>query len=99
MKNEAGESQPRLNLSTVGETGRASGLSSLSIALKNVVRHVKKDFGISYSVRGLAHLLHRQGYVCKKPKMIPGKADPEAQKEFVAQYQELKKNQTQKDPI
>jgi transposase len=31
-------------------------------------------------------LLHRLGYVYKKPKLVPGKADPKAQREFLVDY-------------
>ena len=36
--------------------------------------------------------LKRQGFVYKKPKKIPGKLDPEKQKQFLKEYEELKKN-------
>jgi len=34
--------------------------------------------------------LHRLGYVYKKSKLIPGKADADRQRGFVEQYQTLK---------
>jgi hypothetical protein len=37
-------------------------------------------------------LLHRLGFVYKKPKPVPGKADPVAQRAFLAKCEDLKKN-------
>jgi len=54
---------------------------------------------VNYSVSGLTELLHRLGYVYKKPKLVPGKADTKAQEEFIASYRELKEAKGSKDPI
>lgn len=43
--------------------------------------------------------MHRLGYVYKKPKLIPGKANAERQKEFVERYQNLKAEKAPDDPI
>jgi len=50
---------------------------------------------------GLGHLERagRQGYVYKKPKLVPGKADAEAQRGFLEKYKKLKENKSQEDPI
>jgi hypothetical protein len=37
-------------------------------------------------------LLHRLGFVDKKPTLVPGKADPEARRACLAKYEDLKKN-------
>jgi len=34
-------------------------------------------------------LLHREGYIYKKPKLVPGNPDREAQEDFVRYYEEL----------
>jgi transposase len=39
------------------------------------------------------------GYVYKKPKLVPGKADAEKQRAFVACYEELKASKAPEDPI
>jgi transposase len=44
-------------------------------------------------------LLHRLGYVYKKPKLVPGKADAEAQRTFLESYEKLKKDKDSEDPI
>ena len=37
-------------------------------------------------------LLHRLGFVCKKPKSVPDKADRKAQEAFLADYDKLKQD-------
>ena len=47
-------------------------------------------FGVSYTESGMTALLHRLGFVYRKPRLIPGKADPVAQEAFLADYAKLK---------
>ncbi len=47
----------------------------------------------------MTQLLHRLGYVYKKSKLIPGKANAEQQKDFVERYQNLKAEKAPDDPI
>lgn len=64
-----------------------------------VVNHLKKRYGVKYSVIGATKLLHRLGFVYKKPKVVPGKADRLKQEEFLKQYQAIKKGLGAKDQI
>ena len=48
---------------------------------------------------GMTQLLHRLGYVYKKPKLIPGKANADQQRDFVERYQNLKAEKAPDDPI
>lgn len=50
---------------------------------------IEKEFGIIYSISGMKDLLHRLGYSYKKPKLVPGKSDSEAQESFIEQYEEF----------
>lgn len=72
---------------------------TLCMTAKEVVDYVEQRWGIAYSVRGMTELLHRLGYVYKKPKLVPGKADSQAQEEFLEGYEKLKKNKAKDDPI
>lgn len=65
---------------------------TLYLDAKSIADHIWKTFGKKYSVRGATKLLKRLGYVYKKPKVIPGKADAEAQKSFLMRYTDLKSN-------
>ena len=83
-------------------TGKASKLSDDQIdALKieldtnlhlytiSVINFIKKTFGINYSSSGIRDLLHRIGYVYKKPKLVPGNPDIDAQEIFAEQYEDF----------
>lgn len=52
--------------------------------------YIKRKYGVEYLVSGLTDLLHRIGFVYKKAKLVPGKADAEAQIEFLKKLEELK---------
>jgi transposase len=71
----------------------------LHITAKSIVRYIEKRWGIYYSESGMTDLLHRLGYVYKKPKLVPGKADAQAQLEFLAEYEKLKETQEKADEI
>ena len=66
---------------------------------KAVVAYVDKTFGVKYTPQGLTHLLHRLGFVYKKTKPVPGKADPEKQKAFLQTYHQLKEQKGPNDRI
>ena len=61
--------------------------------------YIHKTYGISYSTIGVTKLLHRLGFVYKKPKIIPGKADLVKQAAFLKLYRETKKNLEKDDKI
>jgi transposase len=69
------------------------------ISAKEVCMYVKENFGLEYTVNGMTALLHRMGFVYKKPKIVPGKADPELQKEFVQKYNKIKASKAKEDQI
>jgi len=71
----------------------------LYLSAKEVAAWVEETFAVAYTVSGMTALLHRLGYVYKKPKLVPGKADREAQEAFLSRYQELKKNKGEDDVI
>lgn len=59
---------------------------------KAIAKHIETCYGIKYTEGGLVITLHRLGFVYKKLKQVPAKADEEKQKAFVSLYNELKKN-------
>jgi len=72
---------------------------NICLSAKEVCHYVKEQYAVEYTVKGITHLLHRMGFVYKKPKHLPSKADREAQEEFIGQYEELKKMKRAKDKI
>ena len=71
----------------------------LYLTAKAVAHWVEKTFGVSYTESGMTALLHRLGYVYKKPKLVPGKADPQAQEAFLAEYEQIKRDKGEADPV
>lgn len=73
--------------------------SKIYLTTAAVITYIKENFEISYSVSGVANLLHRIGFSYKKPKVIPGKANAEAQEQFLAQLNKLKETKSSNDPL
>lgn len=63
--------------------------SHLCLTAKQVAHYIEQAWQINYSESGVTQLLHRLGFVYKKPKLIPGKADAERQRAFVEAYHKL----------
>jgi transposase len=47
---------------------------NLYLTAKEIAHYVEQTWQVAYSESGMTQLLHRLGYVYKKPKLIPGKA-------------------------
>jgi len=74
-------------------------LGNLYLTAKEIAYYVEQTWEVSYSESGITQLLHRMGYVYKKPKLVPGKADAEKQRNFVQSYEKLKATKAPEDPI
>jgi transposase len=57
--------------------------AQVPLASKEVCAYVQRAFGVSYTPNAMTKLLKRLGFVHKKPKCIPAKADEKAQRKFV----------------
>lgn len=71
----------------------------LYLSAKDVAAWVEEIFGVVYTVSGMTAVLRRLGFVYKKPKLVPGKANREAQEAFLAEYENLKQNKSENDVI
>ena len=60
--------------------------------VKDIAVYVKSVWGISYSVSGMTDWLHRNQFSYKKPSLVPGKANLEAQEAWISAYQQLRQN-------
>lgn len=54
---------------------------------QEVIQYVSDQFSVDYSVSGMRDLLHRLGYEYKKPTLVPGNPNREAQEQFVSYYE------------
>lgn len=68
-------------------------------ATKDIVVWIEKYFYISYSIKGLPQTLQRLGFSYKKSKLVPSKADPQKQKQFLEEYHKLKLELSENDKI
>jgi transposase len=66
--------------------------SSIHLSTKSVISFVENKFNIIFSLSGMRDFLHRIGYEYKKPKLVPGNPDEEAQELFAEQYEEFMLN-------
>jgi len=88
------------SLSTEQQAELAKHLDETIYLDSNTIRrHIEATYGVKYSPTGVKELLHRLGFVYKKPKHVPGKLDPAKQTAFVAKYEKLRENQGENDPI
>jgi len=55
-----------------------------------VMAWIAEQFKVTYSLRGMQTLLKRLGFTYKKNRLMPGKADPEAQRQFVHWFERLR---------
>jgi transposase len=66
---------------------------------KQVVDYIQHTYSMTYSVIGVTKLLHRLGFVYKKPKVFPGKADSMKQSAFIDQYHQIKRQLQRNDRL
>jgi transposase len=98
-----------LRMNCVGSDALLSGeqLAELDAHLQDqlhqsaasVARWVAETFGVHDTVSGMTAVRRRLGYTDKKPKLMPGKGDPERQEAHVQDYRELKDNKGPDDVI
>lgn len=69
------------------------------LTAKEVADYVKHEYRINYSIIGITKLLHRLGFVYKKPKLIPAKANAVKQQQFLNEYLRLKSDLKKNDQI
>jgi len=66
---------------------------------KSVIAHIVRQYGVHYSVSGVTDLLHRLDFSYKKPTHVPGKQDPVKQQVFVEEYERIKADKGENDPV
>lgn len=71
----------------------------LYIKASEICAYAQERYGISYSESGMKDWLARNGFTFHQPCGTPAKADAEAQKAFIAAYENIKKNLGDEDRI
>lgn len=59
--------------------------------VKDIIIYVRSAFKITYTISGMRRWLKRHGFSYKKPSLVPGKANEEEQRLWIAEYQNLKR--------
>ena len=62
------------------------------LSVKEIAKWVYIKYGTIWTVSGLTKWLKRAGFCYKKPTGVPGKANKEAQRQFIESYQSLKES-------
>lgn len=73
--------------------------SQVYLTTKQVCLYVETIFDASYTESGMADLLKRLGYVYKKPKLVPGNPDEEAQEAFIKFYIEFMNRKKENEAV
>ena len=98
LKPENGGSAPRLNSEQTAElVAHVDG--KLYASIKEIRAYVFETYGIQYSIRGMTDWLKRQKFSFHQPCGVPAKADSDAQKAFIAEYETLKARLPEGDHI
>jgi transposase len=61
----------------------------LHTSTAEVIAHIERVYGETFSKAGAIKLLHRLGFDYRKPKGLPAKADEAAQEAFIRHYENL----------
>ena len=64
-----------------------------------IIKYVKENYGIQFSDSGMVKVLNRLGFVYKKTKLVPGKANADKQRAFLKEYHQLKKQMNPNDEL
>jgi len=59
---------------------------------KDIVAYIKTTFDVIYTIAGITSWLQAHDFSYKKPAVVPGKANREAQENWIKEYNELKNN-------
>ena len=65
--------------------------NNIYLTTSAIIEFVFDQFNVNYTLSGMRDLLHREGYSYKKPKLVPGNPNREAQEDFVHYYEEFMK--------
>lgn len=98
LKVEFKGSEPQLSVSEVKKLCKTLN-TQIFLTTQSVIDYVVKEFGITYSQSGMRDLLHRLNYEYKKPKLVPGNPDHDAQELFAQQYEEFMLNKADNEEV
>jgi len=69
------------------------------LTVESIIAYVKAAYKVDYTVSGMTDLLHRMNFTHKKSKLVPAKANKEAQEQFLECLEIARKTKGKNDPI
>ena len=91
LKPENGGSTPKLSIEQ-SEQLRQHLQRHTYLYVKDIIAYVQSMWSITYSVPGMRNWLQRYNFTYKKPALVPGKANEQQQRKWLAEYEKLKQN-------
>lgn len=91
LKPENGGSTEKLSIEQSEQLGQHLQ-SHTYLYVKDIIAYVQGTWSVVYSVPGMRDWLRRHGFSYKKPALVPGKANEQQQREWLAEYEKLKQN-------
>jgi transposase len=98
LKPENGGSSPKLTTDQA-KTLIAHLEEKLYTCIRDICVYVLETYGVSYTIPGMRSWMGHHGFVYKKPKGIPAKADEAAQAAFIKSYNTLLNTTPEDEPI
>ena len=98
LKPENGGSQSQLSALQSQELSNHLE-SKTRLKVFDICAYVKETYGVTFTVSGMTKWLKRYGFVYKKPKATPGKANRDQQAAFVRYYNDLLTHTPLDEPI
>jgi hypothetical protein len=71
----------------------------LCLTGRQVAHYLQQTWQMTYRESGITQLLHRLGFVYKKPKLSPGQAHAERQRAFAEAYRKLQATKKPQDRL
>ena len=62
------------------------------LTVAEIIAYVKRTYGKKYAMSGMTNLLHKLGFVHKKPALAPCKVDIVEQLEFLNKYEKIRRS-------
>ena len=91
LKDHYTGSEPMLSCSELEELSLHLE-SSTYLTVEAIVDYVTRTYSVTYSLSGMRQLLHRIGFVYKKAKAVPGKANAQLQEAYLALLEQTLKD-------
>ncbi len=103
------KSKAKVSLSSGGSQSKLNSLQTTELIAHleqnpydkviDIATYVKSNYGVCYSKSGMTAWLYQNNFSYKKPQATPAKADPIKQDVFVNEYEQLKKDTPDNEPI